>query len=87
MKPYSSLMTRMYILEKYGVRLSMEQLAEVLGLHVQTVYNQVNLGELQLATYKDGGRRWVAYDAVADYVDQLSAQAKEELAQKKKGAA
>jgi predicted site-specific integrase-resolvase len=76
LKPYSSLMTRMFILEKYGARLSMEQVAQVLGVHVQTVYNQLGTGELPVVTYKEGARRWASYDAVADYLDMMSAQAK-----------
>ena len=40
----SSLVTQMIIAEKYGPRLSVEQLASVMGLSKGAVYNQVSAG-------------------------------------------
>ena len=71
-----SLMTRAYLLEKYGPRLSMEQVAEVLGLHIGTLYNMVSSGDLKLRTYKESTRRFASYQAVADYLDSMDEKAK-----------
>lgn len=70
-----SLMTRAHLLDKYGPRLTMDQLAEVLGVHPATVYNQLSKGELKIRTYKDGGRRFAGYEAVAEYFDDRDATA------------
>lgn len=64
-----TLMTRAYLLDKYGMRLSMEELAEVMDLKPGTVYNMLAKGELKIRTYKEGIRRYAPYDAVADYFD------------------
>lgn len=71
-----TLMTRAAIIDRYGMRLSMEQLAQVLGVHVQTVYNQLATGELPIRTYKEGARRWASYEAVAEYLDEMDERAK-----------
>jgi excisionase family DNA binding protein len=70
-----TLMTRAAIIDKYGLRLTMEQVAEVLGVHPGTVYNQIASGTLKIGTYKEGGRRYASYAAVADYLDNMSATA------------
>jgi predicted DNA-binding transcriptional regulator AlpA len=64
-----SLMTRAYLLDKYGPRLNMEQLSEVLGLHGSTVYNQLSRGEMPVRSYKEGARRFASYEAVAEYLE------------------
>jgi hypothetical protein len=64
-----TLMTRAYLLDKYGPRLTMEQLAECLGLTPGTVYNMLAKGDLKVRTYKEGIRRYASYDAVAEYFD------------------
>lgn len=64
-----TLMTRAALIDKYGLRLTMEQLAEVLGMHPGTVYNQLNKGELKIRTYRERGRRYASYEAVAEYFD------------------
>ena len=70
------LATRAMIVDKYGMRLSMEQLAEVLDVTPNTLYNMITAGEMPIPTYKEGKRRFAAYDAVADYLDGMAAQAK-----------
>jgi len=67
-----SLMTRAAIIDKYGLRLTMEQLADVLGLNRGSVYNLAASGELPVPTYKEGTRRFASYDAVADYLDAMA---------------
>lgn len=71
-----TLMTRAAILDKYGLRLSVEQLADVLGLHTATVYNLVSKGEFPIRTYKEGTRRFASYEAVAEYLDNMDELAK-----------
>lgn len=69
-------MTRAYILDKYGARLNTAQLAEVLGMPQKTLLNNVYKGEVPIRTYREGGKRWASYEAVADYLDECDEQAK-----------
>lgn len=73
------LMTRAALLDKYGFRLSMEQLAKVLDMHPATLYNKVSKGELPIRTYKEAGRRFASYEAVAEYLDKMDQTAEEEF--------
>ena len=66
-----SLMIQAYLLEKYGPRLSMEQLAELLGIKAGTLYNQVSGGNCSVRTYVDGGRRWADIRDVAEAFDRM----------------
>lgn len=68
-----SLMTQAYLLDKYGPRLNMAQLAEVLGLEPGTVLNQVSAGALQVKTYREGRHRWADYRDVAEHLDRARA--------------
>lgn len=70
-----SLMTEAIIAEKYGMRLSIEKLSEVMGLARNTIYNQVAQGVFQVPTYVDGGKRWADYRDVATYFDACRARA------------
>ena len=72
-----TLLVRAHLLDKYGPRLTMDQVAEVLHLHPGTVYNMVSSGECKLKTYKEGTRRFASFDAVADYLDSMADTAKE----------
>jgi hypothetical protein len=65
----SSLVTQMIIADKYGPRLNIEQLANVLGLSKGAVYNQVSAGVFPIVTYVDGGKRWADYRDVAEHLD------------------
>ena len=65
----SSLVTQMIIAEKYGPRLSVEQLANVMGLSKGAVYNQVSAGTFPVITYVDSGKRWADYRDVAEHLD------------------
>lgn len=71
-----SLMVQAYLLEKFGPRLSVEQLAEVLQLKPSTIYNQVSAGVCSVPTYVDAGRRWADIKDVADAFDRLRATAR-----------
>lgn len=65
----SSLVTQMIVAERYGLRLTVEQLAAVLGLSKGAVYNQVSAGSFPVPTYVDGGKRWADYRDVAKHID------------------
>ncbi|MCX7179474.1 MAG: hypothetical protein NTX56_12130 [Proteobacteria bacterium] len=62
-----SLLTQVYLMEKYGPRLSLDALAEALGSTKNTLYNQISQGTCPVPTYVDGGKRWAAMEDVAEY--------------------
>ena len=70
-----SLITQAYLLEKYGPRLNMDQLAELLGIKAGTIYNQVSGGTCSVRTYVDGGRRWADIRDVDEALDAMRSQA------------
>jgi predicted DNA-binding transcriptional regulator AlpA len=74
------LLTQAYILENYGVRLTMPQLARLLEMSEGTIRNQVSAETFPIPTYKEGASRYAAYDAVADYLDKMSEEAKRRVA-------
>lgn len=59
----------MIVAERYGVRLTTEQLAECLGLSKGAVYNQMSAGTFPIPTYLDGGKRWADFRDVAAHFD------------------
>ncbi|UXU87014.1 hypothetical protein [Burkholderia sp. S-53] len=75
-----SLLTRAYILEKYGPRMTLAHLAQLLLMSEGTIRNQVSAETFPIPTYKEGGARFAAYDAVADYLDEMSAKARQQAA-------
>ena len=72
----SSLVTQMIVAEKYGLRLSIEQLASVLGISKGTVYNQLSADTFPVPTYLEGTKRWADYRDVAEYLDACRPKAK-----------
>lgn len=71
-----SLLTRAYILERYGPRMTLAQLAQLMLMSEGTIRNQISAETFPIATYKEGGARFAPYDAVADYLDAMSRQAR-----------
>lgn len=65
-----SLITQAFIVEKYGLRLNVEQLADVLGVTKPSLYNQFSAGTCPVKTYMDGGKRWADYRDVAEHLDE-----------------
>lgn len=55
--------------EQYGLRLSLDQLAEVLGMAKNTIYNQVSSGTFGVPTYIDCNKRFADFRDVANYLD------------------
>lgn len=72
----SSLVTQMIIVERYGTRVSMDQLAKELGLSRGTIYNQIAAGSFVIPTFLDCGKRWADYRDVAAHVDTCRSRAK-----------
>lgn len=71
-----SLLTQAIIAEKYGLRLTMDQLAEVLDTKRTTIYNQVSAGTFAVPTYVDGNKRFADFRDVATYLDECRDRAK-----------
>lgn len=71
----SSLVTQMIVAEKYGLRLSMDELAQVLKLTKVALYNQISAERCPIVTYTEAGKRWADYRAVADYIDACATRA------------
>jgi predicted DNA-binding transcriptional regulator AlpA len=65
-----SLITQAFIVERYGLRLKIEQLAEILGITKGALYNQISAGTCPVKTYMDGGKRWADYRDVAAHLDE-----------------
>jgi hypothetical protein len=77
-----NLTTRAMIVERYGMRLSIEQLAELLGVTPHSVYQQAVDGSFPIRTYKEGRRRFASYEAVAEYLDGKDDEAAEVMKKK-----
>jgi hypothetical protein len=77
------LTTRSMIVDKYGMRVTMDQLAEILDVTPHTIYNLIGTNELPIRTYKEGKRRFASYEAVADYLDAKDDEAAKEMGKKK----
>ena len=71
-----SLMTQAVVIEQYGLRLTVEQLAQAMQLAKSTIYNQIASKAFPIPTYVEGGKRFAAYQDVALYLDGCRADAK-----------
>lgn len=65
----TSLFAQYVLAEKYGLRLSMEQLAAELGMSRGGLYNQISAGSFPIATYVEANRRWADVRDVAAHFD------------------
>lgn len=74
-----SFLTQAYLLDNYGPRLTVAQLAKVLGLAEGTVRNKIAGGTLSLRTYLADGGRWADYRDVAEYLDECRAGRRSEI--------
>lgn len=66
-----SLLTQAFILEKYGVRLGAEQIADLMGISKAALFNQISAGTCQMKTYLEGGKRWADYRDAAAFFDEV----------------
>lgn len=72
-----SLITQAFIFDRYGPRLSVAELAELLKLARGTILNQISAERFPITTYVDGGQRWADYRDVAAHIDGCRTRAKE----------
>lgn len=68
-----SLLSQVMIAERYGLRLDMDQLAEVLRVEKKTLYNQISAGSCPIKTYTEGRNRWADHRDVAEHFDAMRA--------------
>lgn len=64
-----SLLSQAYLLEHYGLRLGVDQLAQALGMAKASIYNQISAGTFPVKTYIDGGKRYADFRDVAEHMD------------------
>ena len=69
-----SLLHEAIVAEKYGLRLTVEQLGSAICLAPQTIYNQIAKGVFRVPTYVDGGKRYCDYRDLAAYLDSRRAE-------------
>lgn len=68
----ASLVVQMMVAEKYGIRLDVDALSRLLGLKPRTIYNQHSAGTFPIPLYRDGGRLFADFRAVAAHLDGLA---------------
>lgn len=66
-----TLVTQMFVAEKYGLRLDVNQLAQVLGISPGTVLNRISANTFGIPTYVDNGKRYADYRDVAAHFDNV----------------
>ena len=64
-----SLVTQAFIVERHGLRLTVDDLAKLLGVSRPALYNQICAGTCPVKTYRDGGKRYADYRDVAAHLD------------------
>ncbi len=70
-----SLFAQAYIIERYGLRLNMGQLADLLGVKRGTILNRISAGTFPIPTYLDGAMRYADHRDVAEHLDRCRAEA------------
>lgn len=65
-----SLLTQAGLFDRYGPRLSVDDLAAAMKISRVTINNQISNGSFPIATYRAHGKRWADYQHVAAYFDQ-----------------
>lgn len=74
-----SFFVQAWLLDRYGPRLTMRQVAEALGVGESTVRNRIAAGTITLRTYLDGGSRFADARDVAEYLDECRASSRAEV--------
>lgn len=83
-----SLLAHMVLIEKYGLRVDLERLADILETTPPNIRRKISEATFEIPTYIDGGKRWADTRDVADYFDrrrQLARQAHEVSVQTSEG--
>lgn len=81
-----SLLSHAYLLERYGLRLDIHQIAEVLHLSPSTVTNRLAQKKFDIPHYVDG-KVWFDYRDVAEHLDEQRKKAREALGASDRAAA
>jgi len=71
-----SILTQMVLIEKYGLRVDLEQLATILDTTAPNIRRRMSEHTFEIPTYLDGGRRWADVRDVADYLDRRREEAR-----------
>lgn len=64
-----SLLAQAYLIERYGLRLDLEQLAQVFDCTNISLRRRISEGSLGIPTYMDGKKRYADVRDVAAYLD------------------
>ena len=72
-----SFLTTAFLMEKYGLRADLKALAEILDTSDANLRRRISLGDFEIPTYVDGGRRWADIRDVDAYLDARRDQARE----------
>lgn len=70
-----SLLNQAYLIEKFGPRMNIEQMADVMGIAQATIYNQISAGRFPIKTYVEGKSRFADVRDVSEYFDQCRSRA------------
>jgi hypothetical protein len=65
-----SLLTQAALIQRYGPRLSVDDLADVMKISRATINNQISDGSFPIATYRAHGKRWADFQDVDAYLEQ-----------------
>jgi hypothetical protein len=65
-----SLLTQAALIQRYGPRLSVDDLADVMKISRVTINNQISDGSFPIATYRAHGKRWADFQDVDAYLEQ-----------------
>lgn len=68
-----SIVTTALLFDRYGPRLNMDQLSDMMQIAPTTLYNQISAGSCPVKTYREGKARFADVRDVAEYLDQVRA--------------
>ena len=66
-----SLIQTVYLMERYGLRLNVEQLADALDSTPAAIHRRISDGTFEVPTYIDGKKRYADVRDVAAYLDAM----------------
>jgi len=72
-----SMLAQMVLIEKYGLRVNLDQLAAILETTAPNLRRKISEGTFGIPTYIDNGKRWADVRDVADYLDQRRQEARQ----------
>ena len=72
-----SLLTQMVLIEKYGLRVDLERVAEILETTPPNIRRKISDTTFPIPTYLDNGKRWADIRDVAEYLDQRRQEARQ----------